>query len=237
MAFFKIVACCHGGHIQLVYLSFLHENFFIVAIPVSCSLYGLVKIEGPTEELTLNRRGRRFGIWLNVAQVTVTDAPRAYLLAASRKLEDICSPEEQAALDLGFDALRARIGFASEQPLSGAEFDEFLKLKEHSGSYAVSTDVQLMPPTGDRQRLSTVVSIPAALPCEKYAVRLYCFVHGQLTESATTEISIERVGFPRAISALAFEHPAAHGALAVLAALAAGLTMGVIFNSRMRRRT
>jgi uncharacterized protein (TIGR02186 family) len=196
----------------------------------------VVKMEGKDEEVTLNRRARVLGIWLNVAQVTVRNAPQAYVLAASEELANICSRDEQEELGLGFDALGKRMTFTSDKPLSGFEFDEFLKLKEHSGTYAVSTDIDLRPANGHRQELSAILPIPSAMSCGKYTVRLYCFEHGSLIEDAVAQISIEKVGLPRLMTALALEHPAAHGILAVFAALAAGITMGAIFNSRTRRR-
>jgi hypothetical protein len=38
------------------------------------------------------------------------------------------------------------------------------------------------------------------------------------------------------MTALAFEHPAAHGIIAIVVALGTGIAMGAIFSSRKRRR-
>jgi uncharacterized protein (TIGR02186 family) len=196
----------------------------------------VVKMEGQDEKLTLNKRGRVLGVWLNVAQVTVRNAPQAYILAASDELGNICSREKREELGLGFDALGRRMTFTSDRALTGSEFDDFLMLKEHSGTYSMSTDIDLRPANGHRQELSAVLPVPSAMPCGTYTVRLYCFEHGSVIEDAVARISIEKVGLPRLMTALAFQHPSAHGILAILAALAAGITMGFIFNSRTRRR-
>lgn len=196
----------------------------------------VVKMEGKDQEVTLNKRGRVFGIWLNVARVTVRNAPQAYVIAASATLESICSKQEREELGLGFDALRSRISFSSDEPLTGSEFDEFLNLKRHSDTYAVSTDIHLTPAHAGRQEVSAVLPVASAIPCGEYTVRIYCFEHGSLLEDAATQISIESVGLPRLIAALAVDHAAAHGLLAICAALAAGSAMGVIFHSRTRRR-
>ncbi len=196
----------------------------------------VVEIEGKHEDVTLNKRGRVLGVWLNVAHVTVKNAPQAYVLGTSGELADICSQEEQAELGLGFDTLKRTITFTSDKPLTGLEFDQFVKLKEHSGTYAVSTDVDLSPVDGNTQELSAALPIPPAMSCGQYTLRLYCFAHGRLVEDAAARISIETVGVPRLITALAFEHPAAHGIVAILAALAAGITMGIVFNPQTRRK-
>ena len=196
----------------------------------------VVKMEGKDQEVTVNKRGRVFGIWLNVARVTVRSAPQAYVLAASDPLERICSTQEREELGLGFDALRSRISFSSDKPLTGSEFDEFLDLKRHSGTYAVSTDVHVAPAHAGGQDVSAVLPVASAMPCGEYTVRLYCFKHGSLLEDVATQISIESVGLPHLITTLAFDHAAAHGVLAICAALVAGSVMGVIFSSKTRRR-
>ena len=195
-----------------------------------------VKVEGAHQQATLNKRGRVLGIWLNVAQVTVNNAPQAYLLAASRELDDICPVEEQAALGLGFEALRTRMACTSEQPLTGREPDQFVQLKKHAGTYAFSTNVDLSWTDGDRRHVCAVLPIPATMSAGQYTLRLYCFEHGRLVHEASAPISIEMVGLPRLLTGLALAHPAVHGLVAIGAALVAGLVMGVVFNPAARRR-
>ena len=102
-------------------------------------------LKAEEEEITLNRKGRVAGIWLNVAQVTISGIPRVYVLAGSKQLDDLCPEDVQLQLGLGFRSLRQRMKVASEKSLIGTEAEEFLK-----GSM---TDISLeQAPTGPGRR-------------------------------------------------------------------------------------
>ncbi len=195
----------------------------------------VVKLEGRDNEVTLNRKGRVAVLWLNVAQVIVKNAPQAYILAASDKLANICSREMQQRLGLGLESLRKRITFESEKPLIGSEFEEFLRLNEHSGLYNTNIQIELKPAAGDREELSVTLPIPSVMPPGEYVIQLYCFEHGSLMQKTEAQLSIEKVGLPLLISTLAQEHAALYGIAAIIIAMMAGITMGVVFSLRAGR--
>jgi uncharacterized protein (TIGR02186 family) len=212
-----------------------HGTDVRVAADVPLCDHAVITIVGPDREIVLNRKGRLAVIWMTVAHVTVKNAPQVYVLAASGSINAICPPEERRRLGLGLESLRGSIEFESDEGLTGREFDEFVKLKKHDGSYAVSARVVLGPENGDRRTLSAVMPVAASTPPGVYPVRLYCFTADSLVAQASVPITIEKVGLPRFTTALAFQHAAAYGTLAVLIAMLAGITMGVIFSSRPGR--
>jgi uncharacterized protein (TIGR02186 family) len=190
-------------------------------VPSGCD--AVVKIEGQDSEVELNRKGKLAVIWLNVARIVVKNAPQVYILAASKELTDICSQKERENLGLGFDVLRERMTFSSEKTLTGLEFGEFLKLKQHNGTYNAKTQIKLGPANNGRQKLSAILSIAAAVPPGEYTVWLYCFEQGNLTEHATVGLSIKKVGLPLYTSVLAYNHAAAYGIIAIIVAMATGI--------------
>jgi uncharacterized protein (TIGR02186 family) len=192
----------------------------------------IIKIEGDERDVVLNKKGKLGFIWLNVAQVTVKNAPQVYILGASDEPADICSPADRQRLGLGLDALRGRIAFESRAPLTGSEFDEFLKLKRHTGAYDVSASIDLRPAGEGRQELSAALPIPAAVPPGEYEVSLYCFRDRNLTAEAAARLSIEEVGTPLLMTELARRYSAAYGALAIVIGMAAGILIGLVFGSR-----
>jgi uncharacterized protein (TIGR02186 family) len=192
----------------------------------------IITIEGDKGDVVLNKKGKLGLIWLNVAQVTAKNAPRVYLLAASGRLADICSPEDLERLGLGLEALRGRISFESRKPLAGSEFDEFLKLKKHSGTYNAGRSVDLHQAAGGRQEASAALTMPAAAPPGEYKVRLYCFSQRMITAEATASLSIEEVGAPLLMTRLAHRYGAAYGVLAIVIGMGAGIVMGLVFGSR-----
>jgi uncharacterized protein (TIGR02186 family) len=195
-----------------------------------------IKLEGKESEVRLNRKGKVAVIWLNVAQVTAENAPQVYILAASDHLANICSPQERTRLRLGFESLRKRITFESDESLTGLEFEEFVKLKEHLRTYDVDTRIDVGPAGESRQRISAVLPIPSAMPPGEYMVRVYCFERGNLIQDAEVQLLVEKVGLPHVMTTLAYKHPAVYGILAVVIAMTAGLGMGIIFSSRFGGR-
>jgi uncharacterized protein (TIGR02186 family) len=195
-----------------------------------------VDVSAPVAEcdgavIILASEGRVAGIWLNVAQVTVSNVPEVYLLGASDKLEDICSPEARRRLGLGMDYLREQMKFTCDKPLTGTEFDEFLRLKSKGGTYNMNIKAELTPAGSGMQKLSAVLPIPATVPPGEYQVLLYCFRDGEPVERGMATLTIEQVGFARLMSDLAHKRAALYGVLAILIAMLVGIGMGIVFNS------
>jgi uncharacterized protein (TIGR02186 family) len=215
--------------------TFYHGTGVRITAEVPACDGAVLKIEGPDEEMVLNKKGKVTAIWLNVAKVTVNKAPRVYILAASGKLEDFCSAQERKDLRLGLEALKQRIVFESDKPLSGWEFDEFIKLKEHAGTYSFDTPVELGPVKDDKQKLTADLPIPSAMPPGQYTIQLMCFRNGNLAESGEVQLLIEKSGLPLFLTTLGFDHAAVYGVLAIVVAMLAGIIMGIIFSSRSGR--
>jgi len=196
----------------------------------------VIVLESGDEEVRLNRKGRVAGIWLNVAKVTVADAPHVYIMATSDDLDNICSAEAQRDLRLGKEFLRNRIKFTSSKPLTGSEFDQFFKLKLHDGTYSLDNRLEISSGSSGGSELSAVLPVSSTVPPGTYAVAVYCFRDGELTGRGVAGLSIERTGLSRVMSDLAHEKAALYGIVAILAAMAVGLGIGMVFNSMPRRR-
>lgn len=195
----------------------------------------VLKIEGQDKEVILNKKGKVVVIWLNLTYVKVKNAPQVYILAASDRLENICSPQERRELGLGLEELGERITFESDKPLNGLELNEFIKLKEHVGTYNVGSLIDVSPADQGKQILSATLPIPSAIPPGEYVIRLFCFRDGKLAHRGTIQLSIEKVGLTGFLAALANNHAAVYGVLAIAVAMIAGIIMGVVFNTRSGR--
>jgi uncharacterized protein (TIGR02186 family) len=191
----------------------------------------VIVLKGKEEEVTLNRKGRVAGIWLNVAQITISGLPDAYILATSDDLDSICSPREQEKLMLGKQALRGLMQISSNKPLTGKEFEEFLKLKTHNGTYDMKEKVEFEPARQGMEKVSSHFKIPSVMPPGTYDIHLLCFKQGKLEKEMKSELKIERISMPRLMISLAHKHAALYGLFAILVAMGVGILMDVIFNS------
>ena len=191
----------------------------------------VIVLEGKDEEVTLNRKGRVAVIWMNVARITISGLPQAYILASSDKLDNICSQVVQENLGLGLESLRPRMRAKSDQPLTGKEFDQFLRLKEHNGAYVTDIRIDSKAVSPERQELSALLPIPSGMPPGSYDINLYCFREGSLMGKQVARLEIERIGLPCLLMNLADKHAAMYGLLAIIVAMAAGLIIGIIFSA------
>jgi uncharacterized protein (TIGR02186 family) len=195
----------------------------------------VLMLESAAKRVVLSRKGRLGVIWMNVAQVTVNGAPEVYILASSDDVGRICSREQRNTLGIGFDALESRMEFSSNKPLTGKEFEHFLKLKTNAGTYRADVPVVLRPEGEGRMAVAASIPLPSAVPVGHYNLVAYCFEGGRMIEKASASVLIEKTGLARLEYELAHEHAAAYGVIAVLVAMVAGITMGVAFTSRGRQ--
>jgi len=188
-------------------------------------------LEAGRDEIKLNRKGRVAGIWLNVAQVTVENVPKVYILASSGKLEDICSSDARRDAKFGLEHLRKQIKFTCDKPLTGTEFDEFLKLKTDNGTYKMDVGIDLAPAASGRMKLSATLPIAPTIPPGTYKILLYCFKDRAQIGRGESDLVVKRVGLARVMANLAHDHAATYGLLAIAVAMMVGIVMGVIFDS------
>ena len=210
-------------------------------VAVSADLPGdckgaVVKIQGAEEQITLRRKGKVYLFWLNVDDVTVSNAPDVYIVNSTDPLKSICAAETQKKLLLGYDALKVHVSIQSKDDLSGSEFSDFIKLKEHNSSYQQNTTAQLFPAADkNRNSFKAFLHIPPVMPSGEYQILLYYFKDLTLAGKSSTILRVGKVGIPNYLYSLAFDHPAFYGVFACVIAMATGIIMSLIFGSRRKR--
>jgi uncharacterized protein (TIGR02186 family) len=203
-------------------------------LPVDCD-GAVVKIQGDAEKISLNKKGRVSFLWLNVDDVTMLNAPDIYILNASAPLENFSDSNTRQQLLLGYEALKEHIKIQGSKALSGSEFPEFVKLKESSGAYRQATTALLAStPDSKHNSFRALLHIPPVMPSGSYQVHLYYFKNRALEGESSTLLKVEKVGIPRYLHSLAFNHPAFYGVFACVIAIVTGIIMSSIFGSRKR---
>lgn len=180
----------------------------------------VVVVRGPDEPLSVARRERRAGLWLNGEPLPVSGAPGFHLTASSRDLSRIA---ERAVLDRA----GAGLGSLALSSPGGAEFSRAaLRLKVREGLYAED-------PAGvrfvDRGLFRARVDLPVSAPVGRYRVEVILFQDGRAVTRRSRDLTIEKVGVERLISGFAQRRPWAYGMASVLIALAAGWAASAAF--------
>ena len=63
-------------------------------------------VRGPTSSMTVRKKSRVAGIWMNTDRVTFSNVPSFYAVATSAPLPDIAPPQVLARHQIGFDQLK-----------------------------------------------------------------------------------------------------------------------------------
>src|SRR5690349_1778860 len=88
----------------------------------------VVAVRGPEREMTVRRKSRVAGIWVNTQQVTFANLPSFYAIAASRPMADILSPAVAAFYRLGI----ANLKLVAATPAPSVVVDAFRSALEHT---------------------------------------------------------------------------------------------------------
>jgi Putative transmembrane protein (Alph_Pro_TM) len=191
----------------------------------------VVEVMGNPGNLSLMRKGRRGGLWMSVGEIEIDNTPNLYLvLSTSPTLPALTG----GATPWGFDALESRLTFSGTLDSHEKDrfFHELIELKESEGLFGITTGALKIKPVAGGERVSGSFRLPAKVAPGEYQVRLSVIQDGKLTEQQTETIKVDMVGFPAAMAALAFNHAALYGLIAVLLAIAVGFLMGFMFKDK-----
>ncbi|UUX49411.1 TIGR02186 family protein [Nisaea acidiphila] len=189
----------------------------------------VVTVTGPKEQVTVRRKNRVAGIWMNTRSVTFGGVPNFYAVAANRPLEEIAAPEVLARQEIGADHLRLRAQ-SDRRELSRDEEAEFrealIRRKRAQGLYAESPgDVTVIA----SKLFRTQVHFPATLATGVYTAVVYLIRDGRVVHAQTTPLVVEKVGVGAEVYAFAHNRSATYGIAAIIIAVVAGWLAAAVF--------
>lgn len=179
----------------------------------------VVAVRGPDREMTVRRKDRVAGIWVNTREITFANVPSFYAVAASRPMDDILSPAAAALYRLGITNLR----LAAETPAPAVVVDAFRvaleRIQQRAGLFVGRSDkVDFL---GDRL-FRTTISFPSNVPTGTYLVEVFLVRDNDVVSGQTTPLVVSKVGVDAAVSEFSGRQPGFYGAIAVLTAVVAG---------------
>ena len=117
----------------------------------------------------------------------------------------------------------------SDQREKDKWFQEFVKFKEASKLYGTTAGKITLSEDKGKQPYYILTQWPYQAPPGGYTVTVYAVKDGKVVETATSHVSVERVGIVKSIARMAKDHAAEYGFISVFAALSAGFGVGMIF--------
>ncbi|WP_309664198.1 TIGR02186 family protein [Tabrizicola sp.] len=188
-------------------------------VPEGAPLEVIITVEGPATPVTVRRKDRVFGIWVNNAEVTVDSAPSFYAVATTGPLHEILSDTENLRRQISIERVIRAVGITDEAAESGQFVLAMLRVRTNEDRYRVLENrVELTEDTLFR----TDVVLPANLTEGDYKVRLFLLRDGRVVAEQSRVIGVRKEGLERFIFTMAHEQPLLYGLLSLLLAGMAG---------------
>jgi uncharacterized protein (TIGR02186 family) len=191
----------------------------------------VVTLKGPPRDVTVRRKERRFGIWVNTDAVVVRRAPSFYAVATTSPLDRILSQTAQLRYGIGMAQAVRRVGGHATLEDTTPFTEAVVRLKDANGSYVVAEG---MVSVAEETLFQTRIEMPANLVEGDYAAEFFLVRDFGVVYTGETLVRVEKTGIERWIYNLSVESPLVYGLGSVLLALFAGWLAAAAF--RLGRR-
>lgn len=191
----------------------------------------IVRLVGTPGELHLREKGKVFGLlWMNVGKLTLSNVPSVSLTFASRPLPQL----GKGAAPYRMDTLTRAIGVQQEGGDTSIDVaHELLLLKTKEGLYHEGAEgVVLGDVNNGEQDFTAHIPVPSSLKPGPYSVEVIALQNDQVVGQAQTTITASLSGFPKWLSDLAYQKSVLYGIMATVIAIASGLAIGLVFQSK-----
>jgi len=190
----------------------------------------VVVVHGPREDITVRRKDRVGGIWMNRAEMTFVNVPAFYNVMASRPPGPWLHEAVRVRQQIGLDELRLPLSPDDAKYVGTAEAKGFraalIRRKQALGHYSEGFgEVKML----SRRLFRTDVSFPTNVPVGNYTVEVFLVHNGEVVGAQTTPLYIKKTGVLAEIFSFAHNQAAAYGVLAIVLAVLAGLGANAAF--------
>jgi uncharacterized protein (TIGR02186 family) len=189
----------------------------------------VVTVTGPRQSTVARQKERIFGIWINAASRTFTDAPSYLAVLSTRPFDNIADPETLRREQVGI----ANIPLTRQTgpDIAAAVPDDpfrhaFVRLKHERNLYGEITDgVSFRTPSLYR----AAIYVPAEAVIGNYDVDVKLFAGGAMIARTSSSFEIMTVGFERFIANAAVNHGLAYGMATTIMAVVTGWMASILF--------
>lgn len=191
----------------------------------------IITVAGPSEPITVRRKEKRFGIWVNTDALEVDSAPSFYAISTSTLLGLSLSETEDVRHRVSIK--RAIRSVDAPDSISDSEnfTDALIRIKSASNQYQLNEGTISV----DEQTLfRTAIELPAALTEGDYQTRIFLTRGGVVVSEYQTSIYVRKVGLERWLFTLSRENAFMYGLMSLAIAIAAGWGASAVFSAFRR---
>lgn len=230
MASAELTIKANHDHIKIDF--FYHGSTVSVRGTAESDTDLIIKIASPDWHETLKQKGKVAGLlWMNIGTLKLEEVPNLYYIHSTKKIEDLLDQEEMKKYVIGYPALSAH---AELIPAAGEKeksqwLSEFIKYKESSKLYAISSGKIMMKEKNGKQEYYILSDWPYQAPPGIYLVTVYAVKDKKVIEKAEAKVMVEQAGIIKTLSNMAKNNGALYGIISIIAALGAGFGVSMVF--------
>lgn len=196
-------------------------------IPDGAPLEVIVTVAGPSEPITVRRKEKRFGIWINVESVEVDLAPSFYAVATSGLLRDVLSDVEDLRHHVSVPRAIRSVGAPYAIQDAGQYSEALIRIRTDKQQYQL---LEKQVAVDEQTLFRTTIKLPAALVEGEYATRIFLTRDGEVISNFETKIDVQKVGLERWLFNLSRQNPFWYGIMSLAIAIAAGWGASAAFS-------
>lgn len=189
------------------------------AIPAGPPLEVVVTVAGPSYPITVRRKEKRLGIWVNIDAVDVDRAPSFYAVHSSGPLNEVLKEVEDLRHKISVPRAIRSVGAPDHIEDSVSFTEALIRIRENSEIYQLRESSVVVE---EQTLFRTAVRLPAALTEGDYATRIFLTRGGDVISSYETTIDVEKVGMERWLFELSRGQPLIYGLMSLAIAIGAG---------------
>ncbi|WP_298860464.1 TIGR02186 family protein [uncultured Sulfitobacter sp.] len=187
----------------------------------------IVTVSGPSEPVTVRRKEKKFGIWVNTDAVEIDSAPSFYAVSTSTLMGLSLSETEDVRHSVSIPRAIRSVGAPDNISNSETFTEALIRIKSKSNQYQLNEGTVSV----DEQTLfRTSIALPAALTEGDYQTRIFLTRSGDVVAQYETSIYVRKVGMERWLFTLSRERAFLYGLLSLGIAIFAGWGASAIFS-------
>jgi uncharacterized protein (TIGR02186 family) len=198
----------------------------------------IVVVSGPSRPVTVRRKERVAGIWVNHDSLTFPKVPGYYAVASTRPLEVTAGVDVLQREQIGIDNVNFGTAFAQSMD-GGAEIlpadqeKDFVKALIRNKR---RENLYISDPGGivflGQTLFRATVDIPANVPVGLYTATVFLLRDGEVVDAISSPLYIDKSGLERFLYRFAHNSALLYGLIAVFGAALAGWIASAVMRER-----
>ena len=177
----------------------------------------VITVSGPLAPVTVRRKDRVAGIWVNAESAEIDAAPSFYAVATTGRLDAVLTRTEDLRHAVTIARAIRAVGSGAQEPQ--AFVAALIRMREASGAYLMAEGAVALRANA---LFRTEIALPPDLTEGDYVARILLTREGRVLARESAVLAVRKVGLERFLFNLAHDAPAVYGTMSLAIAIAAG---------------